>query len=117
MAYTGETYSGTRITPEADHVANTPLPTKPDIIIQDDVAVPAGALDDYDWTWVVNADPDKPVSETTIEELENGGFRAYVDLEKENYPTLNTSNSNGYDLSGHKTIDLVVRNNNASPFR
>lgn len=114
MAYTGETYSGTRITPEADHVANTPLPTKPDIIIQDDVAVPAGALDDYDWTWVVNADPDKPVSETTIEELENGGFRAYVDLEKENYPTLNTLNSDGYDLSGHKTIDLVVRNNNAS---
>lgn len=114
MAYTGKTYSGERIIPEADHVVNTKLPVKPEIVVQDSVAVPAGTLSDFDWSWSLNADLDKPISITTIEELENGGMRANVNLEEENYPTCNAFNSNGYDLSGHKTIDLVIRNNNSS---
>ena len=115
MAYTLKGYSGERnVTYNKDYVPDPEVTKQEHIFIDSDVLVDNGVLSDYDWKWCINADADDICTVTTSEMLNNGGIRGNVDLSGENYPTLAAVNSNGYDLSGHKTLDLVVRNNNAA---
>ncbi|MCI1268817.1 MAG: CIA30 family protein [Ruminococcus sp.] len=115
LAYSLKGYTGTK---SAENVPDSV--TDPDIkapeqpVADTDVPLSVGVLNDYKWTWGLNGNANAAVSSTTSEKLSNGGIRANVDLTAENYPTLISWSDAGYDLSSHKTIDLVVRNNNSS---
>lgn len=114
MAYTYETYKG-ELHEIVDEVTGIDIPQPPaPRNVSDNVTLDVGVFKDYDWKFGINGDPDQEVEVTTYAQLSNGGIRAYVDLAKENYPTLLTVNSEGYDLSAYKTVNLIIRNNNAN---
>lgn len=113
-AYDGPANSGPSVVenPKPSEPDNPPVDDTSDIPIQ-----PGSLLKDYTWKLCKEADMDKNCSVTTMETLKNGGIRVNTKLAEENYPTLYISNSDGMDFSGHKTLDLVVRNNNAAPIQ
>lgn len=115
LAYTLKGYDKEKTVQNVpDSVPDPDIEVPGPIITDKEVPVPAGELTKYEWVWGINGDPDDKCLITTTEELSNGGIRANVNLVDENYPTMITLNSDGYDLSDHKTIDFVIRNNNSA---
>ena len=113
-AYTYQTYSGEKHE-IVDEVLGVELPDTPSGKNTSlEVPFDVGIFTKYDWKLAINGDPDSEVEVTTYEKLSNGGMRIHVDLAKENYPTLLAFNSEGYDLSSNKNINLIIRNNNAN---
>ena len=114
MAYTYKKYNG-ETHPIVDEVKDVDIPEPPSGKNTSlEVPFDAGELTKYDWKLAINGDPDSEVKVTTCEKLSNGGYRVHVDLAKENYPTLLVLNNDGYDFSSYKTVNLIVRNNNAN---
>ena len=113
MAYTNKSYSG-EIPEIVNEVKGVYIPVSPvGRSTSLDVPIDVGELTKYDWDWVIKADLNNKVKVTTFEKLSNKGIRANIDLNAENYPTMTVWNDNGFDLSSHSTINLVIRNNNA----
>lgn len=115
LAYTLQGYNGEKSAENVPDSVPDPELKAPDAVVGDtNVALSAGVLTDYDWTWGISGDAEDPCVITKTEPLSNGGIRANVNLEEENYPTMIAVNSEGWDLSAYSTLDLVVRNNNAN---
>ena len=113
-AYTYKSYEGTEheIVDEVKGVDIPDTPSGKNTSLE--VPFDVGVFTKYDWKLAINGDPDSEAEVTTCEKLSNDGIRVHVDLAKENYPTVLAFNSEGYDLSSYKNINLIVRNNNAN---
>ena len=111
MPYTLKRFDGT-VDPSP-----TPVPTPDDdddVIIDvpavDLEGVDAGYLSEYDDWNVYNKGDDGISTISTTEALSNGGIRVNINLGEEEYPCL-YNQVKGLDLTGTKTIDILVRNN------
>ncbi len=112
-------YNGGQVTPGPSvNPTDVPAPTfttpppaptvSPDIV---DVDIDPGLLGTLpDW-YVAENGASEPSTVSTIEALENGGYRIGFDMVKEDYPTI-CSVGTPLDLTGKKKISLVVKNNN-----
>ena len=112
-AYTGTPYSGVIPDSVEDPVINTntniPIGT---------VMVPPEELAMYDdWVLGNNGDHNDPCTQSSMERITYGtdgalGGYAVTMAGNEQYPTLMRFEDGAMDLSEHKTLNMVVRNNN-----
>ena len=113
LAYSGKTFSGTKITGTPDSLESPKLPDTSGGGGGNIGDIDAGELASLDWGEGINYDGSKSWSTAKFDKLENGGFSiSNIDLAKENYPTF-VAKMGGADLTKHKSIDILVRNNNS----
>ncbi|MGN0482871.1 MAG: Ig-like domain-containing protein [Lachnospiraceae bacterium] len=125
LAYNKGSYSGSSHLGEAPESVKNPEhvvpPTPPVIEDKDSVTVDAGDLKSYEWKLCKNGDMNTASTVGSISSLSNGGYRVEdlkldsADEADQPYPTLYTANSDGMNLSGHSSLDLIVRNTNSEP--
>ena len=72
-------------------------------------------LSEFQWTTTLANDL-KPWKVTKFNKLGNGGIQMdHIDFEKDSLPGFAYISQEGIDLSEHKTVDLIVKNNNTEP--
>jgi len=116
LAYSLKGYDGS-IIPPTNPPTNPPTDPNPSTPVEPDpnaeIDIKPGYLSSLDTKWYLSSKGDDTISTvSSLSKLANDGYRLSFDLATEPYPYL-VNMANGLDLSKNKTINVVIRNNNA----